>query len=320
MKKTVLTMIKIVLISAGLFLSFAIAANADSDGVFVYSVSNSKATITGHSENLMENLVIPDTIGGYPVVGIGSGAFKDCTVLKSVTVPNSVTSIGNGAFQGCNALEEIALPKDTYGTGVASVFGYIFGYTLIENFSSSIVANEPNNEYANKNAPSGTTYQNYYTTTRYSNGYVYTYYYYYIPSTLKKVTITNDTAISDNAFYNCINITQISLNDKITTVGLNAFYNNAWYNNQTDDFVVVGDGLLIKYNSKENNVVFPDEVKRINNYLFYDNSNINNVVFHEGIVSIGGYAFRGCSGISTFTVPNSVTSIGSYAFNSSVTL
>ena len=48
--------------------------------------------------------VIPATIEGMPVAGIGEGAFTYCTGLTSVTIPNSVTSIGNYAFQNCSSL------------------------------------------------------------------------------------------------------------------------------------------------------------------------------------------------------------------------
>ena len=39
----------------------------------------------------------------YSVTSIGSDAFRDCSSLTSVTIPNSVTSIGSGAFVLCSS-------------------------------------------------------------------------------------------------------------------------------------------------------------------------------------------------------------------------
>ena len=39
-------------------------------------------------------VTIPDTINGLPVTSIGDSAFRYCTSLTSVLIPNSVTGIG----------------------------------------------------------------------------------------------------------------------------------------------------------------------------------------------------------------------------------
>lgn len=53
---------------------------------------------------------IPQTIDGYYVTTIGKNAFKNCTKLKSIILPDKVTTIGESAFEGCCALESITIP------------------------------------------------------------------------------------------------------------------------------------------------------------------------------------------------------------------
>ena len=54
------------------------------------------------------SITIPDS-----VTSIGQNAFEDCSGLTSITIPNSVTSIGYRAFSGCTGLTSVTIDSAT---------------------------------------------------------------------------------------------------------------------------------------------------------------------------------------------------------------
>ena len=67
--------------------------------------------ITQYLNNTTTALVIPDTIDGHTVTGIGDSAFSGHDELTSVTFPDGMNSIGEFAFDGCTSLNTITLPE-----------------------------------------------------------------------------------------------------------------------------------------------------------------------------------------------------------------
>ena len=53
----------------------------------------------GVDKKSVKTVTIPDS-----VTTIGNDAFRDCTSLASITIPDSVTAIGKGAFIWCSSL------------------------------------------------------------------------------------------------------------------------------------------------------------------------------------------------------------------------
>ena len=102
----------------------AIAEDGEyTEGYYTYTVENGEATITGCDNSISGEVVIPDTLGGYPVTSIGYEAFCNCTGLTSITIPNSVTSIGDSAFSDCTGLTSITIPDS-----VTSIGEYAFAW------------------------------------------------------------------------------------------------------------------------------------------------------------------------------------------------
>ena len=90
---------------------------AFASGDFMYSVDPDGNATIGCYSGSDTSVTIPDKIDGRPVIAVGEYAFKDCTSLASVTIPDSVTTIGYKAFGGCTSLTSVTIPESitTFG-------------------------------------------------------------------------------------------------------------------------------------------------------------------------------------------------------------
>ncbi|HOU09306.1 MAG TPA: leucine-rich repeat protein [Clostridiales bacterium] len=91
---------------------------------YVYTIAGSEATIIGYN-GPGGDLVIPDTLGTFPVVVIANDAFQYCATLTSVDIPDTVTLIGNGAFYRCKALQSVVFPEGLTRVGESAFQGCI---------------------------------------------------------------------------------------------------------------------------------------------------------------------------------------------------
>lgn len=74
---------------------------------------------------------IPQTYNNLPVTAIGMDAFRDCTAITSVIIPDSVTSIGTSSFKNCTSLVEIQFPDNITSIPDAMCLGCTNFETLI---------------------------------------------------------------------------------------------------------------------------------------------------------------------------------------------
>lgn len=66
-------------------------------------------------------VIVPDTLGGYPVALIGNRAFYNCASVESIVLPESVTFIADRAFENCVNLLSIYIPDI-----VTTIWGFAF--------------------------------------------------------------------------------------------------------------------------------------------------------------------------------------------------
>lgn len=150
---------------------------------------------------------------------IGMYAFNGCKNITKLNIPSSVTLIDYAAFKG-TSLTEISLPfvgcedADPERNKHNYVFGSIFGYEIKYGYYSTSNMHNTSELTAQYCFDRGSNYSS----DRYAT------YRYYIPQTLRKVTITNATQIPSNAFYNCRYLEEISINNGVTSIGKSAFH------------------------------------------------------------------------------------------------
>ena len=97
MKKVFLAVLTIAVVTC-LFAICSVIGSAETItgtyGDLSYSITDGEVSITACNKNASSEIIIPDTIDGYPVVEVKSGAFLDCTKVTSLVVGRNVKRVG----------------------------------------------------------------------------------------------------------------------------------------------------------------------------------------------------------------------------------
>ena len=270
------------LIAIAIMLSVALPSLAydfEVDGIY-YSITDATAktvevTYRGSSYDSYTNeysgsVIIPSSVTysgtTYFVTSIGEYAFKSCTGLTSVTIPNSVTTIGSSAFSLCTGLTEV-----TIGNSVTEIGDYAFCYCY--DLTSVTIPNSVTSigDYA-----------------------------FYDCTDLTSVTIPNSvTSIGDYAFCYCTGLTSVAIPNSVSSIGSSSFEYTGWYYNQADGILYLDNCCLgYKGNEPTGALTLNDGTRLISSNAFSGCTGLTSVTIPNSVTYIGSSAFSGCTGLT----------------------
>lgn len=283
-------------------------------GGITYYIKSGEAVALSFDGSLSE-VVIPETIEGYPVTELRS-TFKNCTALVDVTLPKSLKKILNYAFYGCSGLTDITIPNGVTNLGYA-VFSKCSNLTDVTIPDSVTVIGE----YAFSNCEKITAVIIPESVTKidttsfeiktfwfvYENSYAHT----FATEKYKSCFVINKNEVPE--IYTVEGITYYIKDGEAVAFAFDNSLSVVTIPDAVEDYPVT-ELIRTFYNSSVKSVHLPQGLKVIGKEAFNGCSSLTSITIPDNVESIGSCAFHKCSNLQNVTIGNRVTSIGSSAF------
>lgn len=285
-----------------------------------YSVT-SIGTIAFKDCSALTSVKIPEGI-----TSIGIGAFTACTSLSSVSLPNSITEIGNSVFWGCKGLESINIPSSVTNIGE---FAFVDAGLTSLTIPSSVQSIQQHAFQGCKGLTNVTIPGNVVSIDEYA---------FCGCDNLSSITLENGvTNIGERVFMSCGNLETVVLPNSLEVIGPYAFAgcNQMRTMDMPNSVTTLGDGAFLQCANLEtvklsagiktmgtyifqkcynlNSVIIPG-IKTLTEGMFMNCSNLIQVEMTEGVESLGLGVFYHCTNLPSITIPQSVKSIGQRVF------
>ena len=266
------------------------------------------------------------------VTSIPSKAFKDCTTLESIYLPEGVTYIAPDAFEGCTNLKYIISPNsDNY-----TMFVYNNEIMVVAPAETHFVIPEGvqtvgQGVFANSKVESIVFPKSMTSIGNYS---------FQNNKTLKSIVFNGPTRIGKSAFYECSSLTSVTFALTTTSMGSSVIEEMGFKNCTAlssviffeDEFYSIGSqafygctelkrlqlpregafGSCAFAYSGLTELTIPGGISLHSECLSYCNK-LKNVVIEAGVTEIPDCAFQ-YSSLQTITLPNTIETIGEKAF------
>ncbi len=180
------------------------------DKRFTISAGGVLTSYTGNETHV----VVPDSLNGIAVTGLGEHLFTDCLAMESIELPETLTSIGAYALIGCANLTEIEIPASVETIG-ANAFDYCWNLTAVQIPADSQLTSIGG--YAFARCPMLTTVQLPYSLTQIGDSA------FYGCTSLQTIVVPGQVAQLNGTLRDCTSLQQVYLPPSLTSVDANTF-------------------------------------------------------------------------------------------------